>query len=208
MPTIDPAALGPAECYRLLISTIVPRPIAWVSTCTVDGVGNLAPYSFFNGITAAPPTLMLSIGKREPAKDTLTNIRATGEAVVHLPRPADIEAVHQCGGEYMAGIDEAEQLSLPMVASERVAPRRLVHAPVAFECRLHAEHVVHSATVVFLEIVLVHVDEAVCGEHAWPDPHKLVTLARLGERSYLASEAWDVVDQGKQDVPEDLRRPR
>jgi len=208
MSVIDPATLEAVDRYRLLIAAVVPRPIAWVTTRNAEGLVNLAPFSFFNGVTARPPTLMIAIGHRDPAKDTLANLRANGEAVVQLPRPTDIDAVHQSGAPYHQTVSEAEVLERELVASEVVAPPRLSGAPVAFECRMvqHTEVGDPPATCCFLEVLRCHVDDAVAAEDGLPDPHRLVTLARLGERSYLAAERWDVADRAKQVVPEELKR--
>ena len=128
--------------------------------------------------------------------------------MVQLPRPQDLDAVHQSGGEYRAGVNEAEVLGVDLVPSDVVAPPRVADAPVAFECRLVQETAIGdpAAAVCFLEILRCHVADAVAAADGLPDPHKLVTLARLGERSYLQAEAWQVSDRDKQIVPEDLRR--
>jgi flavin reductase (DIM6/NTAB) family NADH-FMN oxidoreductase RutF len=206
MAVIDPAALSPVARYRLLINTVVPRPIAWVSTVDTEGHHNLAPFSFFNGVTARPPTVMISIGAREPIKDTLANLRATGEAVVHLPPPELLEAVHQSGAEYRHGVSEAEQLGLELVASERVRPPRLAAAQVAFECRLVQEVAIGdpATAVCFLEVLLAHVADEVLAEDGLPDPGRMRSCARLGNRAYLSGQHWDLVELPAQAVPEGL----
>lgn len=210
MPSIDPAALAPVDRYRLVIGCVVPRPIAWVTTLGASGVLNAAPFSFFNGVTARPPTVMISIGHREPPKDTLANLRASGEAVVQLPAPGQLDAVHQSGAEYRSSLSEAEVLGLATLPSEVVAPPRLAGCPIAFECRLVQEVPIGepAASACFLEILRAHVDDAVAGADGLPDPERLVTLARLGERAYLAAGSWDVAHRDKQVLDADQRRPR
>ena len=88
MPTIEPEELSNVERYRLMIDSIVPRPIAWVTTVNRDGVVNLAPFSYFMGVASSPPALAISIGAREPIKDTLRNLRTSRQAVVHLVPPS------------------------------------------------------------------------------------------------------------------------
>src|SRR5580700_11017396 len=110
MPGIDPADLAPRDRYRLLIGAVVPRPIAWVTSCDGGGLVNLAPFSFFNGVTATPPTVSIAIAYREPCKDTLANLRRSREAVVHLASPEQVREVHQSGGEYAASVSEAAEL--------------------------------------------------------------------------------------------------
>lgn len=208
MPSIDPAALGPVERYRLLIACVVPRPIAWVTTLDATGRVNAAPFSFFNGITASPPTVMIAIGHRDPPKDTLANLRASGEAVLQLPTPAQLDAVHQCGADYRSDCSEVELLGLGTSPSELVAPPRLHGCPVALECRLVQEVAVGepAASACFLEILRAHVDPDVAAADGLPDPERLVTLARLGERAYLAAGDWTVRSRPKQVVPPEQRR--
>ena len=207
MRSIDPAALAAKDRYRLLIGAVVPRPIAWITTLGPTGVLNLAPFSFFNGVTASPPTLSVAIGHRDPVKDTLANLRASGEAVVHLAPPDQLPAVHQSGGEYAAAVSEVAELGLATVPSSVVAPARLACAQVAFECRLVREIPVGApaTALCLLEIVCAHLADGIVGADGLPDPHLLAAPARLGDRSYLAGEGWRVVDQAPQVVPEALR---
>lgn len=206
MKTLDPAALSRSERYRLLIGSIVPRPIAWILTRDGGGVINLAPFSYFMGVTSTPASLAVSIGARQPEKDTLRNLRTTREAVVHAV-PADrLDAVNQTGAEYAHHVSETELLDLPTIASDRVTPPRLEFADVALECRLLHEFPVGSpgASICVLEVVLAHVSERVAGADGVPDPHRLRTVARLGERCYLEGRHWSVVERPRPDVPDDL----
>ena len=208
MPSYDPSTLSKLDRYRFLIGSIVPRPIAWVRTCDNDGQENLAPFSFFNGVCSSPLIVQISIGPRKVPKDTLANLQANGEAVIHIPTSAHIDAVQQSGGEYKVGCDEAAVLQLPTVPSERVRPSRLAGIPLALECKL-VETVAlgePASTVCFLEVVYAHVDDSIAAADGLPDPHKHVGLARLGERSYLASTAWQVEDQDKPQIPPELAR--
>lgn len=206
MATLDPATLPRKDVYRLLIGAVVPRPIAWVTTLGEQGVVNLAPFSFFNGVTASPPIVSVAIAHREPIKDTLANLRANREAVVHLASPAQVEQVHQSGGEYAATVSEAAQLGLALQPSTRVKPPRLADAGVALECRLVQEVPVGEPAVslCLLEIVLAHVADALAAADGIPDPRRHHALARLGGRCYLAGDAWPVVELPLQTVPEGL----
>ena len=136
MTTLDPAAMRPVDRYRLLINGIVPRPIAWITTVDAAGVVNLAPFSFFNGVTANPPTLQVCIAHREPLKDTLRNLRATGVAVVHLVPGLRLEAMQASSAEYPPEVSEADVLGLARRPAERIPGVVLTDAEVAFECRL------------------------------------------------------------------------
>lgn len=194
--SIDPAALDHLGRYRLLIGGVVPRPIAWITTVDAAGGANLAPFSFFTGVSASPPTLAVSIAHRAPEKDTLANLRATGEAVVHLVPPDLLEACHQSGAGYRHAVSEIAELGLATCASETVRPPRLAAAPVAFECRLaQIVPVGDPATALcLLTILRAHVDPAVAGADGLPDPHRLVAAARLGGRAYLVAATWPVRD--------------
>lgn len=198
--SIDPDQLDPVARYRLLVGTVVPRPIAWVSTLSDSGVGNLAPFSFFNGVCSSPLVLSICIGFRDPAKDTLANLRERGEAVVQLVPPGMIAECHQSGAAYPSDQDEAEAIGLDLVASELIKPMRLRAACVAFECTLLAEHLVGDGptSLVLLEAKRVHIREDWLAEDGLPNPDLVRAPARLGNRAYLNDTAWDVVHEEKQ----------
>lgn len=206
MPTIDPSGLSKQDRYRLMIDCVVPRPIAWVTTVSETGVVNLAPFSYFMGVTSSPPSVAVSIGSRSPAKDTLTNLRDTGEGVVHIVPPNHLDTVNQTGGEYARDVSEVAVLQLPTIPSLEVAPPRLAFAEVALECRLMREVHVGSpgATLCILEVALAHISESVAQSDGLPDPGKLRAVARLGERCYLKGDSWQVVERPRPDVSEDL----
>jgi len=213
MPEIDPAAIAHRDRYRLLIGAVVPRPIAWLTTVDAQGRANLAPFSFFNGVTASPPIVSVAIAHRDPPKDTLANLQATGEAVLHLV-PADrLADCHASGGEYAHAISEIALLGLATLPARRVRPPRLACADVALECRLHRIIPVGDPAthLCLLEVVHAHIADAVAGADGLPDPHRLAAVARLGDRCYLAAAGWTVVEQEAQRVPPELgvqRRPR
>lgn len=128
----------PAEArYRLLASTIMPRPIAWVVTCSADGQVNAAPYSFFNLFGADRPVVALGILARpDRPKDTAANIRATGEFVINLVPHALAEAMNATCVEAPPELDETVLAGLETAPSFAIRPPRIVASPVAFECRL------------------------------------------------------------------------
>ena len=202
--SLDPLTLTPVERYRLLINSIVPRPIAWITSLSAAGVLNLAPFSFFNGVTANPPVVQVCIAHRQPEKDTLANIRATGEAVIHLVRGECLDAMHASSAEYPAEISEAEALNLAHRPAERVRGRVLVQADIAFECRLiQLIPVGEPATHLCLfEVLLAHVASAVALPDGLPDPQRLRAVARLGGNSYLLPDTWHLGER------ERTRRPR
>ncbi|MHC5067229.1 MAG: flavin reductase family protein [Planctomycetota bacterium] len=210
MPEIDPSTLNPVDAYRMMIGCVVPRPIAWVTTVADDGRHNLAPFSFFTGVTSRPPTIAIAIGPRTPPKDTLANLRSQGQAVVHLPPLELMEEVHQSGAEYRDDINEASELGLELLPSTLVVPPRLAKAEVALECQLDQEVAVGdpATALCLLRVLRVHVADAVAGADGLPDPERLRALGRLGERSYLAGTDWGITEMDKQHLEPDQRRPR
>lgn len=162
--------------YRLLTSLVVPRPIAWVSTVAADGTGNLAPHSFFTVASAEPPIVQFtSVG----AKDTLHNVRETGEFVVNLATRAQMALINQSSAPYPLGVDEAVRLDVGTEPSERVAPRRVVASPASLECVLHDTIEVGDSTLVLGRVVMITVREEVVVDGR-PDFDLLEPLSRLG----------------------------
>src|SRR4051812_24711904 len=134
--TITPGDMHPRDAYRLLISMVAPRPIAWVSTVGGDGTLNLAPFSFFNAVGGTPPTVMVSVGQRAgKPKDTLRNVQETGEFVVHIVEYALAELMNKTSGEYAYDVDEFALADLAYVPSIDVRPPRLAMASIAMEVK-------------------------------------------------------------------------
>ena len=133
----DFGSMTPTDRYRLLASTIMPRPIAWVVTCAPDGTVNAAPYSFFNLFGADRPVVALGVLARPgSAKDTAVNIRATGEFVVNLVPFALAEAMNATCVDAPPQVDELALAGLDTIPSLAIRPPRIAASPVAFECRM------------------------------------------------------------------------
>lgn len=187
---LDFTQLSKAEAYRWLASTVTPRPIAWVSTLSADGQSNLAPFSFFQVISDSPPTLLVNTSVRDDGsvKDTLRNVRETGELVIHLVSAAQAETMNATAAWLPHGVSEIEHASIATVPSERVAPPRVVGAPVAFECQL-AEIMPYpaenpSSMLIFARVLLAHIDDAVMQDERHIDPARLDLVGRLGGTQY------------------------
>ena len=134
---IDPADLDPKSSYKLLIGSVLPRAIAWVSTRSTTGVGNIAPVSFFTVVGRFPPVLSISLQPRsdeETLKDTFVNIRDTNEFVVNVVTIGLADAVHRSAYEFGSHVDEFEELGLEKVSSEVISAPRIGGAPISFEC--------------------------------------------------------------------------
>lgn len=168
---VRPSELPYNEFYRILISSVGPRPIAWVSTVSASGQPNLAPFSFFNAICAKPPLLAFApaLRQREPGvqgetKDTLRNIRETGEFVINVVTYEVVEAMNLTSGEYDSTINEFELAKLTPRAAQVVKPAHVAESPVSFECKLHQildfAAPPHGGSLLIGEIVSIHVEEA------------------------------------------------
>ena len=135
---LDPETLPVRDRYSLLISTILPRPIAWVSTASPEGVFNLAPFSFFTGICASPMSVCFApVNDRHGRKkDTLVNIEKTRQFVVNLAGEDNAEKMNQTSAPYPYGVSEFEKAGLTPEPSARVKPPRVKESPVSMECEL------------------------------------------------------------------------
>ena len=133
---IDPSDLAAEQAYRLLTGIVVPRPIAWVTTLSGEGIVNLAPFSAFTFVSPKPPMLAISVGRKAGVyKDTAHNILNNEEFVVHIADTTLMTAVHESSTEHPPEVSEVEELSLETLPGERVKVPRLAAAPIAMECR-------------------------------------------------------------------------
>jgi flavin reductase (DIM6/NTAB) family NADH-FMN oxidoreductase RutF len=182
---IDPSQLDRRERNGLMNGLVAPRPIAWVSSIAPDGSRNLAPFSFFGAFSFDPPTIGIGPGSRQGVnKDTLHNVKASGEMVVNLVDRRLAEIANACSAEFGPDIDEWELSGLEGLPSETVEPMRVAIAPVSLECRV--KQVLELGTsdrasnnLVVAWITRIHVrDDAMNGMS--PDPEALDLVGRLG----------------------------
>lgn len=190
---LDFSQLDAAESYRWLSSTVTPRPIAWVSTLSANGVTNLAPFSFFQVICDDPPTLMVNVGLRANGelKDTLRNARDTGELVIHLVSKQQAEHMNATAATLAHDDSEFDAVGIATLPSVRVKPPRIVAASVAFECSL-AEVIPYPAEtprqfLIFARVLLAHIDDAVMADDRHVDPGKLDLVGRLSGSWYATT---------------------
>jgi len=181
---LDPGIVPPGDFYRFMISVVVPRPIAFVSTLSPDGLPNVAPFSYFNAITNQPPLLGISINRRRGApKDTLRNIEQTGEFVVNtVDEPLGARMV-RASGDWPEDVDEFALTGLTPVPSDLIKPPRVGESPVSMECRLHRVIELGSSGFVVGEILRAHVKDEVLTDGR-VDVAKLRPLGRLGGDGY------------------------
>jgi flavin reductase (DIM6/NTAB) family NADH-FMN oxidoreductase RutF len=185
----DPATLPPNGMYKLLISSVVPRPIAWVSSVDVEGVRNLAPFSYFMAITDDPPTIAFSSSFRgagaDGKKDTLRNVEATREIVVNVVDDDLAAQMNVTSGEYPPEVDEFDVAGLAVAPGARVKAPRVANAPVAMECHLDRIVPVGRANLVIGRIVYLHVRDGLYDEASGRvDMHRLRPVGRLAGNLY------------------------
>ncbi len=211
---VIPSQLAHREIYNILISAVAPRPIAWVSSLSASGQPNLAPFSFFNAVCAKPPLLAFAPGMRAPkksgavageptaapagvAKDTLRNIRETGEFVINVVTYELAQAMNLTSGDYDASVNEFEVAKLASAPSTIVRPRRVAESPVSFECKLHQildfNPGPEGGSLVIGEIVSIHVDERNLKEGRL-DRNSLDLIGRMGGTQYTrTTERFEMV---------------
>jgi flavin reductase (DIM6/NTAB) family NADH-FMN oxidoreductase RutF len=197
---VRPEQVPHREFYRILISTVAPRPIAWVSTLH-DGRLNLAPFSFFNAVSAKPPMLAFCPSLRvvdghSVPKDTLRNIRETQEFVVNVVTFAVAEAMNVTSGEYDSLVDEFALAKLTTRPSQVVRPPQVAESPVSFECKLNRiidfGTEAPSGSLVIGEIVSIHLEDNVLKDGRL-DPDSLDLIGRMGGMQYSrTTERFDL----------------
>lgn len=158
----DMEILPRQDIYKIMASSVVPRPIAWITTQSRAGVVNAAPFSFFNAMGSDPPTLAIGLMHRDgQLKDTAANINETQELVVNLVSEATAEAMNITCIDAPPEVNELDLAKLTPVPSRSVAPPRIGESPVAFECRVLATlSPGPSSTVVIARVLCAHIDDA------------------------------------------------
>ena len=197
---IDVASLPHALRYTLMVGAIVPRPIAVVGTVNARGQHNLAPFSFFNGVSAEPMVVMFApVNKRDGREnDSLANAKpvaegGTGCFSVSIATEANIAAVVKCAAELAHGESEFAYAGLTPRACARIAAPALAESPVHFECetievrRFAPLGTPNAGNCVFGRVVHVRVDEEIANERMHIDPAKLAAVGRMGGAAYVST---------------------
>lgn len=190
----DVAEMATQDAYRILINSVAPRPIAFVSTLSSEGRPNLAPFSFFMAGGANPPSVAFSPtnDRANRPKDTLINVRDTGEYVINIVTYAMREPMNTTAAEYPYGVSEWEEAGFTPAPSAKVRPARVLESPFALECRLH-QIVTHgpgptSANYVIGEVVYFHVAARLLDDGVI-DARRVDYIARLGADWYARANA-------------------
>jgi flavin reductase (DIM6/NTAB) family NADH-FMN oxidoreductase RutF len=187
----DFAEIAPRNRYKLLISTITPRPIAWVVSQDAQGVLNAAPFSFFNAFAGNPPIIGIGIGPRSSGhhKDTRANIAETRQFVVNLVSEETAQAMNVTAIDFEPGVNELAEAQLTTLPSQHVTPPRIAESPVAMECVLHQMvDLGPTSSLVLGRILAMHVrDEAVLdAANAYIDTPKLKLIGRMHGSGWYA----------------------
>jgi len=198
------ANLNKRDSHELLMSAILPRPIAFVSTVGKDGIFNVAPFSCFAPVGMKPALVCLQIGGRRDGqkKDTLENIEFSKDFVVNVVDESFADAMNQASFDYPSSVDEFEKIGLTPAKSEIVKAPRVAESPINMECRLlkilKFGEVPAESNIIIGELVLVHVkDELWAGDHI--DISKWKPIGRLGEELYC--RMTDIFEMKKPEVP-------
>jgi len=186
---VDPAALAPRDRYRLMISCVAPRPIAFVTTLSRAGITNLAPFSFFNGVTSEPPVLSIAVARKRDGskKDTRRNIEETGEFVVNVVVPGLMDAVIVGARELPHDVSELDLSKEPTLPSLKVKPPRLANSPVQLECTLLKVVEVEQTGLILGRVEMVHARDEVVVD-GLVDPRRITFVGRLGGDTYCRAD--------------------
>lgn len=197
---IDPAVLEIPDRYKILIGAIVPRPIAWVSTVSADGRPNLAPFSFFNGVSSNPMTLLFCPANKPDGseKDTLRNIAATNEFVVNVVSESTARPMSATAEDLPFGESEWDLAGLAKAPSRTVTPARVAASPLSFECE--AQQVIRlnpgapsGGNIVIGRIKWIHAAEGIVNAAHHVDPAQLAAIGRMAGLTYCTTrDRFDV----------------
>jgi len=192
---LDADQLDAEHTYKILIATVVPRAIGWVSTLSKSGIANLAPFSFFTVVGRKPPVLSISIQHRSDGvtlKDSFVNIRDTGEFVTNLVTLPLIDAMHRSAVEHPPDVDEFKVTGLKKAPSVVVRPPRVALAPVAMECKVDRIFTVGDFNdhVVWGRIVRFHIRDDIYLERGRVDTAALAPVGRLAAEYTLVENVF------------------
>ena len=189
MKKIKAETLSDMQNYKLLSGSIIPRPIAFVTTQNLKGDSNAAPFSFFNVVNHTPPMIAIAVQRTKGnRKDTSINIEQSGEFVVHITDEAIVNDVNETAAPLEYGVNELKRTSLSMIDSDLIKVPAIKEAKVRFECKLHQivqlGNKDNGSDLIIGEIVVYHIDEEVYFEDSKIDANQLNPVARLAGNDY------------------------
>jgi len=185
--SIDPAELETKEVHKILLSSIAPRPIAFVSTIDAKGSVNLSPFSYFNVFSSNPPILIFSPSRRvrdNTTKHTLENAKETKEVVINIVNHSIVEQMSKSSREYDKGVNEFIETGLTQVPSLKVKPPRVLESPISFECNVN--NIVSlgdsggAGQLIIAKVVQIHINKDYLDSEGNIDSEKLDLVARMG----------------------------
>lgn len=189
---IIPGEIPTVDLHQFILGSVAPRPIAFVSTIDEEGNANLAPYSFFNAFSSNPPIVVFSSNRRvadNTTKDTLHNIRETGEAVINVVNYDIVRQMTITSIEYDTEISEFEKSGLTPISSSLVKPFRVEESPVQMECRIKEVITLGeeggAGHLIICDVLCMHVNENILTEKGRIDPHKIDLMGRMGRFYYV-----------------------
>lgn len=202
----DTAGIAPKHIYQLLVGGVTPRPIAWVSTISANGISNLAPHSFFTVASCAPPVLAFTHVNPQDGheKDTLRNLRATRQCVINVVDAAHAEVMNASCGDYPHEVSEFEAVGIPSVASRSVVVPGVETAPVRFECGLREIQCISplplGGHLILLDVLHIVVDDRVWHD-GLIDQQLLDAVGKLGGDRYARTRDQFEMKRPKLDKP-------
>lgn len=206
MLRIDPNEIATKDLHQFMLGAVAPRPIAFASTISTDGIANLAPYSFFNAFSSNPPIVIFSSNRRvsnNTTKDTLKNVEDTGEVVINVVPHRIVRQMALASVEFGPEINEFEKCGFTPLPSELIRPPRVAESPVHMECKV--EQILPlgekggAGNLIICRIVLMHIAEDILNDKGRIDPHKIDLMGRMG-RFYYARASGAAVEEVVQEV--------
>lgn len=206
--TFLPADVPTSQFHALMLSSIAPRPIAFVSTIDNDGTPNLAPFSFFNAFGSNPPLLIFSPARRvrnNTIKHTLENVEQVKEVVVNVVSYNMVQQTSLASSEYEKGVNEFEKAGFTPIASLKVKPYRVKESPVQIECKVR--DIIHTGTeggagnLVICEIVAIHAHAYLFNEKGHIDQQRIDLVGRMGGEWYIRASGEALFEIAKPSSP-------
>lgn len=199
MRIIDPKEASTNDLHQYLVGAVAPRPIAFASTIDSEGNPNIAPYSFFNVFSSNPPILVFSSNRRRSnntTKDTLSNVKATGEVVINIVSYAIVRQMAVASIEFPTEVNEFEKSGLTPLPSDLVKPYRIKESPVQFECKVQQILPLGdqggAGHLILCEVIRIHIDEGILDERNRINPHQLDLMGRMGRAYYVRASGESI----------------
>lgn len=192
MLTIDPKEISQKDLHQFILGTVAPRPIAFVSTLDEEGRPNLAPYSFFNAFSSNPPIVVFSSNRKgsdNTTKDTLHNVKASGECVINAVNYSIVRQMAVASVEFPSGVSEFEKTGLTPIPADLVKPFRVAESPANMECKVKEIITLGdkggAGHLIICEVVRMHISKSVLMDNNRIDPDKMDLMGRMGRAYYV-----------------------